>query len=360
MATPTGLAARAVRARRAGFAADLVSVAGRAIRRLPREPEVVIPALIVPVFFYFVTIGALAWAQILVNMSHFMASYRIVYRDRAMILKHRWATIGVPLILFLYILVAIEQARTGTAILVGLLVAVSSGYLAWHYTGQVWGMMASFSWLGGVRFEPGERRLIRASLRILLGWHVVWAAHIWLGQTSLGEPPWMQTLYRVASVVALSALGVGVRAGGGDLAAFALLSPLSGTVLERTAVQGQMADPDRPLFRIADLSRLWLVVQSPERDAVRVRTDVTAEITLAAIPGRKFRGRVDWVGREVDPGVGATAQDAKKAAPKTASVCKGLEEKLCKGKTAECAWIVPKKGKQKAYCRLKPISKAKS
>ena len=60
------------------------------------------------------------------------------------------------------------------------------------------------------------------------------------------------------------------------------------------------------------------------------------------------------------PGVGATAQDAKKAAPKTASVCKGLEEKLCKGKTAECAWIVPKKGKQKAYCRLKPISKAKS
>lgn len=157
----------------------------------------------------FVSIGALAWAQILVNMSHFMASYRIVYRDRAMILKHRWATIGVPLILFLYILVAIEQARTGTAILVGLLVAVSSGYLAWHYTGQVWGMMASFSWLGGLRFEAGERRLIRASLRILLGWHVVWAAHIWLGQTSLGEPPWMQTLYRVAGVAALSALGVG-------------------------------------------------------------------------------------------------------------------------------------------------------
>jgi cobalt-zinc-cadmium efflux system membrane fusion protein len=104
-----------------------------------------------------------------------------------------------------------------------------------------------------------------------------------------------------AAEASVSALGVGVRAGGGDLAAFALLSPLSGTVLERAAVQGQMADPARPLFRIADLSRLWLVVQSPERDAVRVRTDVTAEITLAAIPGRKLRGRVDWVGREVDP-----------------------------------------------------------
>jgi ABC-2 type transport system permease protein len=59
VATSSRPAAATVRARRAGFAADLVSVAGRAIRRLPREPEVVIPALIVPVFFYFVTIGAL-------------------------------------------------------------------------------------------------------------------------------------------------------------------------------------------------------------------------------------------------------------------------------------------------------------
>jgi membrane fusion protein, heavy metal efflux system len=104
-----------------------------------------------------------------------------------------------------------------------------------------------------------------------------------------------------AAEASVSALGVGVRAGGGDLSGFALLSPLSGTVLERTAVQGQMADPSRPLFRIADLSRLWLIVQSPERDAVRVRPGSAAEITLAALPGQRFQGTVDWVGREVDP-----------------------------------------------------------
>ncbi|HEY7216389.1 MAG TPA: efflux RND transporter periplasmic adaptor subunit [Thermoanaerobaculia bacterium] len=104
-----------------------------------------------------------------------------------------------------------------------------------------------------------------------------------------------------AAAASVSALGVGVGSGNGDLSGFALLSPLSGTVLERTAVQGQMADPSRPLFRIADLSRLWLVVQSPERDAVKVRTGSAAEISLAAIPGQKFRGNVDWVGRVVDP-----------------------------------------------------------
>ncbi|HVM64704.1 MAG TPA: ABC transporter permease [Acidimicrobiales bacterium] len=48
-----------VRARPAGFAADVLSVAGRAVRQIPREPESVIPALIVPVFFFVVNVGAL-------------------------------------------------------------------------------------------------------------------------------------------------------------------------------------------------------------------------------------------------------------------------------------------------------------
>jgi cobalt-zinc-cadmium efflux system membrane fusion protein len=103
-----------------------------------------------------------------------------------------------------------------------------------------------------------------------------------------------------AAEASVSALGVGVRPGGGDLSGFSLLSPISGTVLERAAVQGQMADPSRPLFRIADLSRLWLVAQAPERDASRVREGSPAEIALAALPGQKLRGTVGWVGREVD------------------------------------------------------------
>jgi hypothetical protein len=157
----------------------------------------------------FVGIAALAWAQILINMSHFMASYRIVYRDKAMILRHKWATLGVPVLLVLYILLAIEQARTGPPILVGILVAVSSGYLAWHYTGQVWGMMASYSYLDGVRFEPAERMLVRASLRVLLVWHVVWAAHIWYTQTNLTEPAWVALLFSIAPVFGLVALALG-------------------------------------------------------------------------------------------------------------------------------------------------------
>ena len=44
----------------------------------------------------FLNIGWLLWAQALVNYTHFMASYRIVYRDREMIRRHQWAAIWVP------------------------------------------------------------------------------------------------------------------------------------------------------------------------------------------------------------------------------------------------------------------------
>lgn len=49
-----------VRARKAGFVADVISVAGRAVRSIPREPEAVIPAIIVPLFFFAVNLGSLS------------------------------------------------------------------------------------------------------------------------------------------------------------------------------------------------------------------------------------------------------------------------------------------------------------
>ena len=52
-------AERVSRARPAGFWRDVRSVAGRAVRSLPREPEFLLPALLIPTFFYAVNIGAL-------------------------------------------------------------------------------------------------------------------------------------------------------------------------------------------------------------------------------------------------------------------------------------------------------------
>lgn len=47
------------RARPAGFLRDAATMATRALRAIPREPEVIAPALFIPVFFYFINVGAL-------------------------------------------------------------------------------------------------------------------------------------------------------------------------------------------------------------------------------------------------------------------------------------------------------------
>ncbi|HSS11780.1 MAG TPA: ABC transporter permease, partial [Acidimicrobiales bacterium] len=54
-ATPAG----AIRARHTNFWAGVAAVATRAVRQIPREPEAIVPALVVPLFFFVVNIGAL-------------------------------------------------------------------------------------------------------------------------------------------------------------------------------------------------------------------------------------------------------------------------------------------------------------
>src|SRR5512146_1826699 len=137
--------------------------------------------------------GAQAWIAATINMPHFMASYRLVYRSREMILKHKWASIYVPAILVAYMVVALWVAQSSPALVI-VLVAVASGYLAWHYTGQVWGMMASYAYLAGTRFERSERLLIRTGLRILLAWQVTWFLY-----TQLRDPARVRPLYLLIS-----------------------------------------------------------------------------------------------------------------------------------------------------------------
>jgi hypothetical protein len=151
-----------------------------------------------------VSAGAQALIATAINMPHFMASYRLVYSSREMILRHKWASIYVPAILVAYIAIALWDAQHSPALVI-ILIAVASGYLAWHYTGQVWGMMASFAFLAGTRFERVERLLIRAGLRILLAWHVTWFLYTQLRNAELVRP--LYVLISGATIVAF-VLGV--------------------------------------------------------------------------------------------------------------------------------------------------------
>jgi hypothetical protein len=127
------------------------------------------------------SVGVQAWVGALVNMPHFLASYRMVYRTRASIRAHPWAAIYVPIMLLLFGVVAVYASRWTDAPISALL-TISSTYLAWHYTSQAWGMAATFTFLDGNPFNQLERRLIRGSLFILTAWHVVWFFYLGYSQ----------------------------------------------------------------------------------------------------------------------------------------------------------------------------------
>jgi hypothetical protein len=154
--------------------------------------------------------GAQAWIATLINMPHFMASYRIVYRSRAMIVAHKWASIYVPAIMLVYVILALydAQANPTRPLLVIVFVSIASAYLAWHYTGQVWGMMASFAYLEGTTFDKRERFLVRTSLRILLVWHVVWFLYSQLRDPSVVRPAYLMVSVGILVAFVLGAYGL--------------------------------------------------------------------------------------------------------------------------------------------------------
>jgi hypothetical protein len=115
-------------------------------------------------------------STVLLNLPHFLASYRIIYRSRAMIRRHPWATIWVPAALVFYGTYAVLVSASAPEWL-SFMMVTAAVYLAWHYTGQVWGMMAVFARLNNKPFSPGERRLIRGGLSLLIAWHVTWFFH---------------------------------------------------------------------------------------------------------------------------------------------------------------------------------------
>jgi cobalt-zinc-cadmium efflux system membrane fusion protein len=100
-----------------------------------------------------------------------------------------------------------------------------------------------------------------------------------------------------AADATLESLGVESAGQGG---AFALRTPIAGVVLERSVVLGQVVEPGRVLFRVADLRTLWLVAHASERDALRVRGGSFARVSLPALPGKTFTARVALVGKQVD------------------------------------------------------------
>lgn len=78
-------------------------------------------------------------------------------------------------------------------------------------------------------------------------------------------------------------------------------SPQSGTVIEKSAVEGDYVNTGNKLYRVADLSSVWLMLDLFPDDASAVRFGQQVEAEIQSMPGEVFTGRVAFIDPTVNP-----------------------------------------------------------
>ena len=91
-----------------------------------------------------------------------------------------------------------------------------------------------------------------------------------------------------------------VEATGEATKTLTLVAPVTGIVLEKHVVAGQRVMLGMHLYRLADLTEMWVEGEVFEQDLQFVRTGSRAEIEVAAYPGERRVGRVSFVYPMVD------------------------------------------------------------
>jgi len=106
---------------------------------------------------------------------------------------------------------------------------------------------------------------------------------------------------RAAHAAALDKLRMmGVKPSSSAESTLPVTSPLPGTVIEKHAVIGELAQPDKPLFTVADLSSVWIEARLYEKDLGRIRPGAQATVTVTAYPDERFQGKLAYVSAVVE------------------------------------------------------------
>lgn len=77
-------------------------------------------------------------------------------------------------------------------------------------------------------------------------------------------------------------------------------SPIGGVITEKHAIVGELADPSKSLYTVADLSTVWVMIDINEKDLAAVHKGQSAIITVGAFPDQKFRGRINHIADVLD------------------------------------------------------------
>jgi Cu(I)/Ag(I) efflux system membrane fusion protein len=79
-----------------------------------------------------------------------------------------------------------------------------------------------------------------------------------------------------------------------------IMAPRSGVVLERMAVEGMMSEAGETLFRIADMSTVWVIAEVPESALMEVVPGAEVRVSFQGLAGEPMTGRIDTIYPELD------------------------------------------------------------
>ncbi|MBN8628554.1 MAG: efflux RND transporter periplasmic adaptor subunit, partial [Planctomycetes bacterium] len=79
-----------------------------------------------------------------------------------------------------------------------------------------------------------------------------------------------------------------------------IYAPQGGTVVEKLVVEGSYVKAGDPIYRIAELSTVWLMLKLFPEDAGKVRFGQRVEAVIQSLPGVTLTGRVAFVDPTVD------------------------------------------------------------
>lgn len=80
-------------------------------------------------------------------------------------------------------------------------------------------------------------------------------------------------------------------------------APRNGVVIARSLNNGEMTDPSKEIFTIADLHKIWLAGNIYETDLTKVHEGQPIQVTLDSLPGRIFHGKLNFISRVLDPNI---------------------------------------------------------
>lgn len=74
-----------------------------------------------------------------------------------------------------------------------------------------------------------------------------------------------------------------------------LYSPISGVVIEKKAVEGKYVKTGEELYKVADLSKLWVQLEAYESQLTWIRYGQDVSFTTESLPGQEFAGTIAFI-----------------------------------------------------------------